>query len=289
MTGILVVNKPMDYTSFDCVALLKGICHEKKIGHTGTLDPNATGVLPICFGKATRLIEYMEAASKTYVCRARFGYSSDTDDIWGELTQYDDFVFPAQDAIEKGLKTFLGEIEQYPPMYSAVRVNGRRLYSYARSGESVDIKPRTVTIHNIELTGYYPCQNEIVFSVTCSRGTYIRTICKDLGNLLGVPCIMSALVRNATSGFTLSESYDFEELRKMSAEEVEKLLLPIDRAITGMPRIELFGKDGTMFQNGMTVINNGPDTDSIAVFKEENLVGIARREKNKLKPIKVFN
>jgi len=289
MTGILVVNKPMDYTSFDVVALLKGICKEKKIGHTGTLDPNATGVLPVCFGKATRLIEYMEVAEKTYVCRARFGFTSDTDDIWGELKPSDDFIFPSQTDIETALKKFLGEIIQIPPMYSAVRVNGRRLYSYARSGESVEVKPRKANIYDIELTGYYPCQNEIVFRVVCSRGTYIRTICKDLGDMFGCGCVMSALTRSNQSGFDISESYDFEELRKMSKEDVEKLILPVNRAVDYMEKTVLDEKSAVKFLNGMTIINQGPDLEKLAVFYNDDLVGIARRDEHRLKPLKVFN
>lgn len=289
MTGILLVNKPMDYTSHDVIAILKGITGEKKIGHTGTLDPNATGVLPVCFGKATRLIEYMEVTPKTYVCRAKLGITSDTDDIWGQLTEPKDFEFPSQDTVEKALKTFLGDIKQIPPMYSAVRVNGRRLYSYARSGETVELKPRDVKIYEIALSGYYPCQGEIVFSVKCSRGTYIRTICKDLGEMLGCGAVMSALVRSNQSGFDISESYDFEELRKMKGEEVEKLLIPIDRAIGSLEKLPLCAEDAAKFRNGMTLINNGPDANNMAVVDGEELIGIANRIRNRLKPVKVFN
>ena len=289
MTGILVVNKPMDYTSHDVIAILKGITGEKKIGHTGTLDPNATGVLPVCFGKATRLIEYMEVTPKTYVCRARLGITSNTDDIWGELSEPKQFEFPSQEKTEEILKSFLGDIEQIPPMYSAVRVNGRRLYSYARSGESVELKPRAVKIYNISLTGFYPCQGEIVFSVCCSRGTYIRTICKDIGEKLGCGAVMSSLVRSNQSGFDISESYDFEELRKMSEADIEKLLIPIDRAISSLDKLSLDKEDCSKFRNGMTLINYGDDTKSLAVLDDGELIGIADRIKNRLKPVKVFN
>ena len=289
MTGILVVNKPMDYTSHDCIAILKGITKEKKIGHTGTLDPNATGVLPVCFGKATRLIEYMEKSPKTYFCKAKFGISSDTDDIWGTITDNGLYAFPSQEQMEAALKSFLGDIEQVPPMYSAVCVNGRRLYSYARSGETVEVKPRKVRIFDIEMTGFYPCQNEIAFNVSCSRGTYIRSICHDLGDMFGCGAAMSMLVRKETSGFDISQAIDFEELRKMNAEEIESKLYPVERAITDMPRIELEGKTAVMFRNGMTVISAGDDTAVSAVFIGDELAGIASRENERLKPIKVFN
>lgn len=289
MTGILLVNKPMDYTSHDVIAILKGITGVKKIGHTGTLDPNATGVLPVCLGKATKLIEYMEVTPKTYVCRAKLGITSDTDDIWGQLSEQEKFDFPSQEDVEKALKSFLGDIEQIPPMYSAVRVNGRRLYSYARSGETVELKPRAVRIYEIALSGYYPCQGEIVFSVKCSRGTYIRTICKDLGQILGCGAVMSGLVRSTQSGFDISESYDFEELRKMSGDEIKKLLLPIDRAIESLDKLALSQDDALKFKNGMTLINNGQDAANLAVFDGDELIGIANRIKNRLKPVKVFN
>ena len=289
MTGILVVNKPMDYTSHDIIAILKGITGEKKLGHTGTLDPNATGVLPVCFGKATRLIEYMEVSSKTYVCTCRLGLSSNTDDIWGELTDNGSFDFPSQDRVEEILSSFKGEISQIPPMYSAVRVNGRRLYSYARTGDSVEVKPRKIHIYDISLSGYYPCRSEIVFSVTCSRGTYIRTICKDIGQAVGCGAVMSALVRTSTSGFDISEAIDFEELRKMSREEVLAKFLTIDRAISDMTRLNLEGKNANLFGNGVTVIENGPDEEKLAIFFGNELIGIAQRENNHLKPLKVFN
>jgi len=289
MTGIIVVNKPMDYTSHDVIAILKGLTKEKKIGHTGTLDPNATGVLPVCFGRATKLIEYMEVAPKSYSCTLKLGLSSDTDDIWGKVTDNGIFSFPSQEEVEKLLKSFLGDIEQIPPMYSAICVNGRRLYSYARSGETVELKPRKVHIYDISLTGYFPCQNEINFNVTCSRGTYIRTICKDIGDMIGCGGVMSRLTRTACSGFDLSMSTDFEAIRKMSFEEIESLVHPIDGIILDMPKVVLDNRAALKFKNGMTLIDNGPDEDPVAILNEGELIGIAQRIDNRLKPKKVFN
>jgi len=289
MTGILVVNKPMDYTSHDVIAILKGITGEKKIGHTGTLDPNATGVLPVCFGKATRLIEYMEVSPKSYACKMKLGCSSNTDDIWGEVIENGPFEFPSQEKTEEFLKSFLGDIKQVPPMYSAVCVNGRRLYSYARAGESVEVKPRSVHIYSISMTGYFPCTSEISFNITCSRGTYIRTICSDFGKILSCGAVMTSLTRTATSGFDISQSYDFEELRKMNKEDIEKLCHPIDKAIGDMERLSLPENKEAFFKNGMTISLEGIDNYPIAVMSGDDLIAIARRENNKLKPIKVFN
>lgn len=289
MTGIVVVNKPMDYTSHDVIAILRGILGEKKIGHTGTLDPNATGVLPVCLGKATRLIEYMENSPKSYFCRLRLGMSSDTDDIWGNLTDNGLFSFPSQEEIEHILKGFLGDIDQIPPMYSRVSVNGRRLISYARNGEEVEVKPRKIHIYEINMTGYYPCQNEITFNVVCSRGTYIRSICHDIGDIIGCGGVMAALVRTATSGFDLNDAIDFEEIRKMPREDVLKLIRPIDESIDWMPKIEIDGRAYKMFSDGMTVRNAGEPDYPIAVMHEGSLVGIAQREDGYIKPIKVFH
>lgn len=290
MTGILVVNKPMDYTSHDVIAILKGITGEKKIGHTGTLDPNATGVLPVCFGKATRLIEYMEITPKTYVCTAKFGISSNTDDIWGEITEDENPVRTfTMDEVNSVLRSFKGEISQIPPMYSAVSVNGRRLYSYARSGEKVEVKPRTITVYDISLSGFYPCKNEIVFSVTCSRGTYIRSICKDIGTKLGCGAVMGSLVRTATSGFDISEAIDFEEIREKGMDLILSNIHSIDRAIGDMPRLMLSEREIKKFSNGLSIKNSGPDEKNIAVMNGNELAGIAKREENIIYPVKVFN
>lgn len=288
MTGILVVNKPMDYTSHDVIAILKGITGEKKIGHTGTLDPNATGVLPVCFGKATRLIEYMEVVPKSYSCTMRLGLLSDTDDVWGNVTQTGIDKFPSQEETEEILKSFLGDIEQIPPMYSAISVNGRRLYSYARSGETVEVKPRQVHIYDISLTGYYPCRSEICFNITCSRGTYIRTICHDFGIKAGTNAVMAQLCRTSTSGFNIAEAIDFEAIRKMPREEVFSYFHTIDKAIKDMERLSIEGRDAFKFRNGMSIDSVGNDNDKVAVFTDNELIGIANRMNGTLKPIKVF-
>lgn len=289
MTGILLVNKPEGYTSHDVIAILRGISKERRLGHTGTLDPNATGLLCVCFGKATRLIEYMEEAPKSYLCTARLGFRSDTEDIWGELKESEAFEFPGEEEIVKQLELFKGELKQTPPMYSAVRVNGRRLYSYARSGESVTPKPRTVTIYDIGLKAYYPCRSEIVFFIKCGRGTYIRSICRELGEKLGCGAVMSGLIRTSTSGFDISESMDFESLRKISDPgELESLLLPIDRAIGTLPKTDVDEAAAKRVLNGSKIENKGEDQKNIAVMSAGKLIAIMDRQDNILKPLKVF-
>jgi tRNA pseudouridine55 synthase len=289
MTGILLINKPKGYTSHDIIAILRGISKARRLGHTGTLDPNATGLLCVCFGKATRLIEYMEEVPKSYLCTARLGLRSDTEDIWGELKESDSFEFPSAEKLVRHLERFKGELSQTPPMYSAIRVNGRRLYSYARSGESVNPRPRIVTIYDIELLAYYPCQNEIIFSVKCGRGTYIRSICRELGESLGCGAVMSGLTRTSTSGFDISESINFESLRKIgNPAELEKLLLPLDRAIDKLPKINVDESVAKKILNGSKIEAEGENQKNIAVMNAGSLIAIMDRQDNILKPIKVF-
>ena len=298
MDGIIVINKPAGYTSHDCIAILRKITGERKIGHTGTLDPNATGVLPIALGKATRLIEYMDGGSKCYKAGVHFGITTDTQDIWGSeldnqfenLTEVLDTL--SEDKIKKALIHFEGEINQIPPAYSAKSVNGKRAYDLARSGADVKLKPQKITIYNIELLSFNKSQHEAEFMVRCSRGTYVRTICHDLGQVLGCGACMSSLVRTEACGFTLDDALDFENLRKMEQSEILSHLLSIERAIGDMQRLSLSEGEKQFYSNGMTLkkdssgyIQNKP----VAVFYGEDLLGISEFIKDSLKPIKVFS
>ena len=206
--GIIVLNKPQNWTSSDCVAICrralrcKGI---KKVGHGGTLDPMATGVLPIFVGQATRIMEYLELDQKTYRCGARLGTVTDTLDVWGEVLENRSFEGITEDDIREGLKSFEGWIWQKPPKYSAVRINGKRLYEYAYKGQEidVDIKLRNVNVEKINLIAVDMQKGEFLFDVTCSKGTYIRTICDDLGEKLGCGCIMTSLTRTKVGNIGL--------------------------------------------------------------------------------------
>ena len=226
--GILNINKPADWTSHDAVKLLRRVTGQKRIGHTGTLDPMATGVLPVCFGPATRIMEYLDLDFKKYRCSLRLGIETDTLDIWGEVLKESSFDHVTEHDIHKAFEEFKGNISQIPPKYSAIKVAGRKLYDYARSGEDVEIKPREVYIDALEIEKTDLEAGEITFTVVCSKGTYIRSICRDIGLNLGCGAAMCALERLASGVFSVEDAIDLESLRTASVEDIEKLLYPAD-------------------------------------------------------------
>ena len=254
--GILILNKTQDWTSHDCVAVcrrvlrLKGV---KKIGHGGTLDPMACGVLPIYIGKATRLMEYTDLDDKTYRCTARLGLITDTLDIWGETLEERSTEGITEEAIREALGAFHGEIEQYPPMYSSVRVNGKRLYQYARDGETVEVKPRKVTIREFIIENIDMEKMEVSFEVTCSKGTYIRTICSDLGEALGCGAAMSALTRVASGIFRIEDGVDPEALKTMEEDEIEKLIIDTDKPLVHFGKVEMSEDRAKYFKMGNAI------------------------------------
>ena len=203
MNGILCMNKPQDFTSFDVIGKLRGILHMKRLGHTGTLDPMATGVLPILVGTATKACDILPNQDKTYQATVVFGKATDTLDIWGKPLQ----DYPEQHVTEAALRAilpeFLGDITQLPPMYSAVSVNGKRLYELARKGETVERPTRTVHIDAITLDAFNETQQTATLTISCGKGTYIRTLLSDIGQRLGGDAVMTALTRTASCGYLL--------------------------------------------------------------------------------------
>ncbi|MBR5980782.1 MAG: tRNA pseudouridine(55) synthase TruB [Firmicutes bacterium] len=282
MNGILNLNKPAGYTSFDCVAVLRKLTGEKKIGHTGTLDPQATGVLPVCIGMATRLLEFMDGAPKTYVCGCTLGLETDTQDIWGSVL-YDrrpETASVTRENVEKALRSFEGEIEQKPPVFSAIKVNGKKLYEYAREGRDVEIPVRKVTIHSIRILDWNGPEEPFTFEVVCSRGTYVRSICHDLGRMLGCGACMSSLVRTQTCGYSIENAVSLDDLKQMTAEQIEALLDPPETAVSHLPRLDLSDDQARLFCNGNPVWSQDLTlTDEIqAVFFDKQLIGIIRNK-----------
>ena len=220
--GIININKPQNMTSHDVVRSLRRLLGMKKIGHTGTLDPMATGVLPVCLGSATRITEYLDLDFKKYRCTMLLGMNTDTQDIWGEKTEEFDTSGITEEAIRKAFAAFHGEILQTPPMYSAVRVSGRRLYEYARAGETVDVKSRKIYIRDLTVDAVDLDAMTVTFSVECSKGTYIRTICQDVGLALGTGAVMTSLVRLASGRFTIENAVTLDELAAMKEEAVKE-------------------------------------------------------------------
>lgn len=221
-SGIIIINKPAGWTSMDVCAKLRGIFHEKRVGHAGTLDPMATGVLPVFVGQATKAVSFAESGEKEYLARLRLGLTTDTQDTTGTALSELPVTVTEED-LRAVLPRFTGEIEQIPPMYSAVKVQGRKLYELARKGAEVERKPRAVTIFALELLGQTG-KNEYALRVRCSKGTYIRTLCHDIGAVLGCGGAMSALERTMAAGFTLSEAVTLEQVQAQK----EALLRPTD-------------------------------------------------------------
>lgn len=221
-SGIIIINKPAGWTSMDVCAKLRGIFHEKRVGHAGTLDPMATGVLPVFVGQATKAVSFAESGEKEYLARLRLGLTTDTQDTTGTVLSELPVTVTEED-LRAVLPRFTGEIEQIPPMYSAVKVQGRKLYELARKGAEVERKPRAVTIFALELLGQTG-KNEYALRVRCSKGTYIRTLCHDIGAVLGCGGAMSALERTMAAGFTLSEAVTLEQVQAQK----ESLLRPTD-------------------------------------------------------------
>ncbi|MCI9016675.1 MAG: tRNA pseudouridine(55) synthase TruB [Clostridia bacterium] len=199
MDGIIQINKPKDYTSHDIVKVVKNILNEK-VGHTGTLDPNATGVLPLLIGKGTKLSKYLINHDKIYKATLKLGIQTDTLDITGKVLQKQqvDINSISEDFVKQKLKEFLGKLEQIPPMYSAIKVNGKKLYEYARKGQEVEIKPREIEIYDIKLEKLDKKNSEIIFTINCSKGTYIRTICEELANKLGTIRVYERIRKNTS-------------------------------------------------------------------------------------------
>ena len=213
MNGIINVYKERGFTSHDVVAKLRGILHMKKIGHTGTLDPDATGVLPVCLGKATKVCGLLTDKDKTYRAVVKLGVMTNTEDMTGEILAKHP-VLVTKEQIERAVSKFVGEIEQVPPMYSAIKINGKKLYELARQGKEVERKARKVTIYGIKVLSIDFSENEFTMEVSCSKGTYIRTLCKDIGEFLGCGAAMKTLVRTRVSEFFLEQALTLGQIEQ---------------------------------------------------------------------------
>ena len=241
----MLINKPKDITSFGVVAKIKWLLHEKRVGHTGTLDPMATGVLPVFVGRATALSSLLLEADKVYTATFRFGITTDTADITGKILSEKPVNITKQDILA-ALEKFTGNIIQVPPMYSAIKKNGVPLYKLARLGKTVDVPQREVTVNYIELKSDFT-DNEITVQVSCSKGTYIRTLCADIGEYLGCGATLSSLRRDETSGFTLSNCVNLEDLTN---ENINDYVINEEKAVEYLREIKISDKQAVRFANG---------------------------------------
>ena len=231
--GILIIDKPAGWTSMDVCAKIRGILHEKRVGHGGTLDPMATGVLPVFVGRATRAVEFAENGRKEYLAGLRLGMVTDTQDVTGTVLETRP-VTAGREELETALERFRGDIRQIPPMYSAVKVQGKKLYELARHGKEVERKPRPVTIHELELLET-ESEADVRLRCLCSKGTYIRTLCHDIGQVLGCGGCMSSLRRTMAAGFALADAVTMEDVQ----ERGEALLRPLDSFFAQYPAVTL--------------------------------------------------
>lgn len=248
--GILVIDKAQEWTSMDVCAKLRGIFHEKRVGHAGTLDPMATGVLPVFLGRATRAVSFASEGEKEYVAGLKLGLVTNTQDTSGEvLEQRPVSVTPEE--LEAVLPAFRGDIQQVPPMYSAIKINGKKLYELARKGREVERPARPVAIHALTVEEQR-APDEFTIRVRCSKGTYVRTLCHDIGQALGCGGCMSSLRRTMAAGFTLADAVTLDQVQ--AAEDPLSLLLPIDAYFAGRPVLILRPEAERKLRNGMTLV-----------------------------------
>ena len=249
--GILVIDKSAGWTSQDVAAKLRGVFHERRVGHGGTLDPMATGVLPVFVGRATRAAEFLESAEKEYVAGLRLGVVTDTQDTSGTVLETNS-VCVTRAQLEAALRQFLGPIEQIPPMYSAIKINGQKLYELARRGQEVARRPRSITIHALELLEGEGADWTV--RVRCSKGTYVRTLCHDLGRALGCGGCMSSLRRTRAGSFTLAQAVTMQQVLDFAAgQDPQQLLMPVDAVFAAHPPLIVTLGQAAKLKNGAQV------------------------------------
>ena len=276
MCGLLLVNKPSGITSFAAVAKVRKLTGERHVGHTGTLDPMATGVLPVLIGRATKLCDYMLCADKCYNAEIMLGVTTDTLDITGNVTEKK-AVAVNEEMLDGALKAFTGEMLQTPPMFSAIKQNGVRLYDIARKGDTVDIPPRKITVFYLKRESGIDKDNRFMLSCRVSKGTYIRSFCRDIGEYLGTGAVLTALERSETAGFRLEECVALDML---SAENISDYILPAERAVGQFTAAYLTKSQAFRFSNGGFIdlnrisANDFVDGETVRVFCENRFLGL---------------
>lgn len=303
MNGILNVYKEPGFTSHDVVAKLRGICKQKKIGHTGTLDPEASGVLPVCLGSATKLCDLLTEKDKEYRAVMLLGCETDTQDTTGTVLSEHE-VTASEEEVRDAVLSFAGPYDQIPPMYSALKVNGQKLCDLARAGKVVERKSRRITIHSIEIEEI--CLPRVTMKVFCSRGTYIRTLCHDIGQKLGCGGAMEKLIRTRSGRFGLEEAYKLSEIQKLSDEgRLEEILMPVETVFEGLLAVQAVGAGQKLLENGNplecrhvkllsggTPLDCAPEDGTQARVYDENghFTGVYawRKAEERLKPVKMF-
>lgn len=288
MDGFINVLKPTGLSSHDVVDIVRRIFKQKRVGHAGTLDPAAAGILPVALGRAARLVEYMEGADKSYRAEIAFGYATDTGDVYGEVVEsVENPILPSEEELRSVLLRFVGEIEQTPPAYSAIKVGGQRAYDLARQGAAVEMRSRTVRIDRLELVHADAAHARILVDVDCAKGTYIRALCTDIGAALGLPATMRFLLRTRVGAFVLADSYTLEEL----AEVRETALCAPDTALD-LPVYELAPQRTRAFYSGLSTSERRVELAEgcYRVYAEGVFLGIGRYDaaSREMYPAKAF-
>ena len=286
MNGIILVDKPQDWTSHDVVAKLRGVLHERRIGHSGTLDPLATGLLVVFVGRATRAVEFAEADSKEYLAGLRLGLSTDTQDITGNVMTRSDKL-PDESAVREAIGHFLGDIEQIPPMYSAIKIGGKKLYELARKGDSVERPPRRIRVSSIKIEGSR--SEDYLLRISCSKGTYVRTLCNDIGEALGCGACMSSLRRTRAGAFSVDNAHSLDEIEAAAKDgRLSGILLPVDTLFAEYPELEV-GKSASKRLKTGNIINVSAENGDYRVYSDSGeFLLLGRVEGGKLKTIKSF-
>lgn len=295
LDGIIPLYKERGMTSFDCVSRLRRILHTKKIGHSGTLDPNVDGVLPICVGQATKVVEYLMASGKQYVGELLVGEATTTQDLDGEVVAQKPVESPIDDeTIKAAMQKLTGDIIQIPPMYSAIKVNGKKLYEYARAGETVERPKRHVHIERFEMTASsYDEKNKqqrIRFVVDCSKGTYVRTLAYDLAKELGYPGVMSSLTRTKSGGFELDQTLSLTDIQDaMEAQIMNRYVYPMDYALKNYPHAELTDVQWKKVQNGGWLSDLDTKDQEVALTYQGEVKALYQLKDHVYKPLKMLS
>ena len=285
MNGILLVDKPQDWTSHDVIAKLRGIFGERRIGHSGTLDPLATGLLVVFLGKATKAVEFSEAAEKEYLAHLRLGMETDTQDITGTVLRTSQHI-PTCAELETVLPQFRGSIQQIPPMYSAIKVNGKKLYDIARKGGEVERQSRPITIHALDLLGEE--DGDYLLRIRCSKGTYIRTLCHDIGQMLGCGGVMTSLRRTRVGGYDVCDAHTVAALSEMDRSDAESLLLPLDTVFSDLTAVTLSSKNEAHCRNGRPFSMDLPNGKYRLYAKDGQFLMVAAVESEQVLALKRF-
>ena len=286
MNGIILVDKPCGWTSHDVVGKLRGILRERRIGHSGTLDPMATGLLVVFAGRATRAVEFAEADSKEYIAGLRLGVSTDTQDTTGNVLNTCE-ALPSKDELIAAANGFLGEISQIPPMYSAIKINGKKLYELARRGEIVERSPRKVTISKLELVG--EDKSDYILDIHCSKGTYIRTLCSDIGDKLGCGGCMSSLRRVKAGVFSITQAHTMEQIQAAAdLGGLDGIIIPVDTLFTDKPKLTVNEFEEKKLRNGNTIKTKSADGTYRVYSESGEFLLLAEVKDNLLRTIKSF-